>query len=317
MSGWWEVPDRPLCTANRRGYRWWQKTWTGMLEFIQLLFMKSILALHLLSCVCLLLTGKLPKGVLCILSNVTTSKQRRFLQDIVKHGHSTCTRGYSGKCSGVNLRYNYCFMVCSVSLALVILQPFELASWKVSSAHWCIKVECLVEKAESDSSMISVALNCDVLMRLIHAALVKNKYIYELTGSVLLSVECTQIWGRHQRGCCRAWWGFWPWEISVASEIFFFVCFTAEFSSQVLSNTFAGAAYITWLYCMCGRSGNEDHTLIEQLGFYFSFFMWFGITRQAEMWQCAIFKLNDFRCELKECRPENAWTCGVLSLHAF
>lgn len=30
MSGRWEVPDRPLCTANRWGYRWRQKTRTGM-----------------------------------------------------------------------------------------------------------------------------------------------------------------------------------------------------------------------------------------------------------------------------------------------
>lgn len=30
MSGRWEVPDRPLCTANRWGYWWRQKTRTGM-----------------------------------------------------------------------------------------------------------------------------------------------------------------------------------------------------------------------------------------------------------------------------------------------
>lgn len=31
-TGRWEVPDRSFCTANRRGHRRWQKTWTGIAE---------------------------------------------------------------------------------------------------------------------------------------------------------------------------------------------------------------------------------------------------------------------------------------------
>ncbi len=47
--------------------------------------------------------GEFPKGILCILTNVTTSKQRCLLQDIIKHGHSTCTRGHTGECCHHNV----------------------------------------------------------------------------------------------------------------------------------------------------------------------------------------------------------------------
>lgn len=109
MSGRWEVPDRPLCTANRWGYWWWQKAWTGMPEpprcivlFIQVLYVFFFSHIKW-SYFCLCLIGELPKGILCILTNVTTSKQRRLLQDIVKHGHSTCTRGHTGECRNLNI----------------------------------------------------------------------------------------------------------------------------------------------------------------------------------------------------------------------
>lgn len=53
-----------------------------------------------------LLVGELPKGILCILTNITTSKQRCLFQDIVKHGHSTCTRGHTGECSNLVISGN-------------------------------------------------------------------------------------------------------------------------------------------------------------------------------------------------------------------
>lgn len=43
------------------------------------------------------LIGEFSEGILCVLPNVTTSKQGRLLQDIVKHGDSTCTRGHTGE----------------------------------------------------------------------------------------------------------------------------------------------------------------------------------------------------------------------------
>ena len=60
-----------------------------------------VLLIHGAVFVCL--TGELPKRILCILTNVTTSKQRRLLQDIVKHGHFTCTRGHTGECSTLKI----------------------------------------------------------------------------------------------------------------------------------------------------------------------------------------------------------------------
>ena len=68
----------------------------------QMLFINFLLVPSYTHVVFSFFIGKLPKGILCILTNVTTSKQRRLLQDTVKHGHSTCTRGHTGECRNSN-----------------------------------------------------------------------------------------------------------------------------------------------------------------------------------------------------------------------
>lgn len=85
--------------------------------FVQIL----LLIFLVVSCshVCFFLIGELPKGILCILTNVTTSKQRRLLQDTVKHGHSTCTRGHTGECSNLNnFNFNGSLGVCGFDSAI-------------------------------------------------------------------------------------------------------------------------------------------------------------------------------------------------------
>lgn len=91
--------------------------------------------------------GEFPEGILCILPNVTTSKQRRLLQDIVKHGHSTCTRGHTGECSSLKVNRNsvhwldmqgiflgVCNFIIGTTLFCIRIMK---CLFKILQVHWC------------------------------------------------------------------------------------------------------------------------------------------------------------------------------------